>query len=116
MIRSLSWLLKQRLRKYDVLCRYGGEEFLIALPHTSAEQSFAIIDRIRQDFAQIRHPYQDTYFCTSASGGIAAFPAIQSGDALIKAADDALYKAKRSGRNRIEYATAPSSQGALFKA
>lgn len=115
-IRSLSWLLKQRLRKYDVLCRYGGEEFLIVLPHTSAEQSFAIIDRIRQDFAQIRHPYQDTYFCTSASGGIAAFPAIQSGDALIKAADDALYKAKRSGRNRIEYAAAPSSQGALFKA
>ena len=114
-IRSLSWLLKQRLRKHDVLCRYGGEEFLIALPHTNADQTFHIIDRIRQDFAQIRHPYQETYFCTSASGGIAAFPALQTGDALIKAADDALYKAKRGGRNRVEHATPPSCQGALFK-
>lgn len=114
-IRSLSWLLKQRLRKHDILCRYGGEEFLIGLPHTDAEQAFRIIDRIRQDFAQIRHPHHDSYFCTTASGGIAAYPEIQSGDALIKAADDALYKAKRGGRNRIEHATPLASQGALFK-
>jgi len=114
-IRSLSWLLKQRLRKHDILCRYGGEEFLIALPHTNADQAFLIIDRIRQDFAQIRHPYRDRYFCTTASGGVAVYPDIQSGDALIKAADDALYKAKRGGRNRIEHATPPASQGALFK-
>jgi diguanylate cyclase (GGDEF)-like protein len=114
-IRSLSWLLKQRLRKHDILCRYGGEEFLIGLPHTDADQAYLIIDRIRQDFAEIRHPNRDSYFCTSASGGIAAFPEIQSGDALIKAADDALYKAKRGGRNRIEHANPPASQGALFK-
>ena len=115
-IRSLSWLLKQRLRKQDILCRYGGEEFLIGLPHTNAEQAFRIIDRVRQDFAQIRHPYRDTYFCTSASGGIAAFPELQTADALIKTADDALYEAKRSGRNRIELGTRPNNQGALFRA
>jgi len=50
-IRSLSWLLKQRLRKHDIICRYGGEEFLIGLPHTDTEQAFAIMDRIRQDFS-----------------------------------------------------------------
>ena len=115
-IRSLSWLLKQRLRKQDILCRYGGEEFLIGLPHTNADQAFRIMDRVRQDFAQIRHPHQDTYFCTSASGGIASFPGIQTADALIKAADDALYEAKRGGRNRIEITTHPTQQGALFKA
>ena len=115
-IRSLSWLLKQRLRKQDILCRYGGEEFLIGLPHTNADQAFRIMDRVRQDFAQIRHPHQDTYFCTSASGGIASFPDIQTADALIKAADDALYEAKRGGRNRIEITTHPTQQGALFKA
>ncbi len=103
-IRSLSWLLKQRLRKQDILCRYGGEEFLIGLPNTNMEQAFAIMDGIRQDFAQIRHPHRDTCFCTSASGGIAAFPNYQTSDALIKAADDALYTAKRSGRNRIQRA------------
>ena len=100
-IRSLSWLLKQRLRKQNILCRYGGEEFLIALPHVSADQAFAIIDGIRRDFSQIRHPHGDSYFCTSASGGIATFPQYQSSDTLIKAADDALYAAKRNGRDRI---------------
>ncbi|WP_018077451.1 diguanylate cyclase response regulator [Thiobacillus denitrificans] len=98
-IRSLSWLLKQHLRKHDILCRYGGEEFLIGLPHTDAEQAFAVMDRIRQDFAQIRHPYRDTHFL--ASGGIATYPLHQTGDALIKAADEALYQAKHDGRNRI---------------
>ncbi|MBW8306858.1 MAG: diguanylate cyclase, partial [Thiobacillus sp.] len=53
-IRSLSWLLKQRLRKQDIICRYGGEEFLIGLPHTDAEQALSIMDRIRHDFSQIR--------------------------------------------------------------
>ena len=115
-IRSLSWLLKQRLRKQDILCRYGGEEFLIGLPHTNAEQAFRIMDRVRQDFAQIRHPHRDTYFCTSVSGGIAAFPEVQTADALIKTADDALYEAKRSGRNRIELGSRPTNQGALFRA
>lgn len=100
-IRSLSWLLKQRLRKHDVLCRYGGEEFLVALPHADAEQAFAIMDRIRRDFSQIRHPYRDTHFLGSVSGGIATYPLYQTGDALIKAADEALYRAKHGGRNRI---------------
>jgi diguanylate cyclase (GGDEF)-like protein len=100
-IRSLSWLLKQRLRKHDILCRYGGEEFLIGLPHTDAEQAYGIVDRIRRDFAQIRHPYRDTHFLATASGGIATYPLHQTGDALIKAADEALYQAKRGGRNRI---------------
>jgi diguanylate cyclase (GGDEF)-like protein len=101
-IRSLSWLLKQRLRKQDVICRYGGEEFLIGLPHTDAEQAHALIDRIRADFAQIRHPFRDSYFLSTISAGIATYPLFQTGDALIKAADEALYQAKRGGRNRIQ--------------
>lgn len=100
-IRSLSWLLKQRLRKQDILCRYGGEEFLIGLPHTDAEQAYALMDRIREDFSRIRHPFRDSYFLSTASGGIATYPLYATGDALIKAADEALYKAKRGGRNRI---------------
>jgi diguanylate cyclase (GGDEF)-like protein len=100
-IRSLSWLLKQRLRKQDILCRYGGEEFLIGLPHTDAEQAFFLIDRIRQDFAQIRHPCRDSHFLSTLSAGIATYPLYQNGDSLIKAADESLYQAKRDGRNRI---------------
>ena len=100
-IRSLSWLLKQRLRKQDIICRYGGEEFLIGLPHTDAEQGLSIMDRIRHDFSQIRHPVGERHFVATASGGIATYPLYQNGDSLIKAADEALYQAKRDGRNRI---------------
>ncbi len=100
-IRSLAWLLKQRLRKQDLLCRYGGEEFLIGLPHTDARQALAILDRVRQDFAQIRHPYRDGFFHVTCSAGVATYPGCQSTDTLIKAADDALYQAKHNGRNRI---------------
>jgi diguanylate cyclase (GGDEF)-like protein len=103
-IRSLSWLLKQRLRKQDVLCRYGGEEFLIGLPHADGAQALAIMDRIRQDFSQIRHPVGETFFQATASGGIASYPGTSSADALIKAADEALYEAKRAGRNCLRRA------------
>ena len=101
-IRSLSWLLKQRLRKQDVLCRYGGEEFLIGLPHTDSDQAHTLLDRIREDFAQIRHPYRDSYFLSTISAGIATYPLHQTSDGLIKAADKALYQAKRGGRNRVQ--------------
>ena len=100
-IRSLSWLLKQRLRKQDVICRYGGEEFLVGLPHTDADEALAIMNRIRQDFAQIHHPHGNGHFLVTASGGIATYPLYQTGDALIKAADEALYRAKHKGRNCI---------------
>jgi len=103
-IRSLAWLLKQRLRKQNILCRYGGEEFLIGLPNTTQDQAYSIVDTIRHDFSQIRHPHQDSHFCASVSGGIASFPGLRSSDALIKAADDALYAAKKAGRNRIHRA------------
>ena len=84
-----------------MLCRYGGEEFLIALPHADAEQAYGVLERIRQDFSQIRHPHLDTYFFATVSIGIAIYPLLQNGDDLIKGADEALYQAKHGGRNRI---------------
>ncbi len=104
-IRNLAWLLRQRLRKHDILCRYGGEEFLVALPQASAEQAMGILERVRHDFSQIRHPHQDAYFFATLSGGIATFPMLLNGDALVEAADEALYRAKHDGRNRIHLYT-----------
>ncbi|WP_028454231.1 GGDEF domain-containing response regulator [Chitinilyticum litopenaei] len=103
-IRSLAWLLKKRVRHSDILGRYGGEEFLLALPGASLSQGFAVLELLRQDFAAIHHPYADGYFQLSFSCGMAAYPAIESREALIQAADDALYRAKRGGRNRVECA------------
>ncbi|MGL6039967.1 MAG: GGDEF domain-containing protein, partial [Deefgea sp.] len=103
-IRSLAWLLKQRVRQGDILGRYGGEEFLLVLQGASLGEGFTILELIRQDFAAIRHPFGDGHFQLSFSCGMAAYPAIERGDELIEAADQALYRAKRAGRNRIECA------------
>ncbi|MBB5017311.1 diguanylate cyclase (GGDEF)-like protein [Chitinivorax tropicus] len=105
-IRSLAWLLKQRLRKSDIIGRYGGEEFAIGLVGADAEQARQVLDRIRGDFALIEHPYRDARFNITFSAGIAAFPGGDTVADLINAADEALYTSKRAGRNRITIAAA----------
>ena len=100
-IRSIAWLLKQRLRKSDAVGRYGGEEFLVILANADASRAHQLLERIRIDFSQFQHPVQDTAFACTFSGGIAQWVPGQSGQALIKLADEALYQAKRQGRNQI---------------
>lgn len=100
-IRSLAWLLKQRMRKTDLVGRYGGEEFIVILPHSHAEQGLEVLDRIRRDFAQIKYPFKETWFNTTFSAGLSQFPSSASAETLIKDADDALFDAKRRGRNQL---------------
>ncbi|MBK5275132.1 MAG: diguanylate cyclase [Desulfuromonadales bacterium] len=101
----LSRLLQQRLRKTDIIGRYGGEEFAVVLPDTDVATSYRVMDEIRQSFAQLRHEYIDGEFTVTFSCGIAAFPAYADGTALNNMADKALYEAKRKGRNRVVTAT-----------
>lgn len=103
-IRSLAWLLRQRLRKTDIVGRYGGEEFVVGLPGVDADQALVILDRIRTDFACIRHPFRDQHFSVSFSAGAADHTIAGDAEDLINAADEALYHAKREGRNRIHLA------------
>ena len=100
-IRSLAWLLKQRLRKTDLVGRYGGEEFLVIFPGSSAAQGREILDRIRQDFSLIKYAFKDTWFQATFSAGVSHFTFPSSSEALIKAADEALYDAKNGGRNCV---------------
>ncbi|MEW9898113.1 diguanylate cyclase [Chitinivorax sp. PXF-14] len=110
-IRSLAWLLKQRLRKHDIVGRYGGEEFVVGLVGASAEQAAAVINRIRQDFALIEHPYRETRFNITFSAGVADSLAFASVDDLVNAADEALYVSKRGGRNRVSTAAVEEVPG-----
>jgi len=100
-IRSLAWLLKQRLRKTDLVGRYGGEEFLVILPNSDFNQAFEILNRIRIDFSRIRHIFEERGFTSTFSAGVSHFPSTRNAEALINEADQMLYDAKLGGRNCV---------------
>ena len=106
-IRALAWLLKGRLRSSDLIGRYGGEEFLIALHGVSPEQARSVIDRIRRDFAALPHAHPGGALHATFSAGMSSYPMPDTAASLTELADGALLQAKRLGRNRVEIAAVP---------
>jgi len=97
-------MLRDTVRPEDLPARYGGEEFIVIWARTSKDDGVAAAERIRRKVAE--YPYSNRESqplkIVSLSGGVATFPDDgRTGDELIKAADAALYEAKRDGRNRI---------------
>jgi len=92
-------LMQQHTRSGDLVARYGGEEFCILLPGSSADTAEQVAERIRAAFAESRVDAIEARF--SASFGIAEARPGQCQDDLLRFADDALYRAKRSGRNCV---------------
>jgi diguanylate cyclase (GGDEF)-like protein len=105
-IKSLARLLRQRLRKSDIIGRVGGEEFYVVLTGADGSTAKGIMDGVREDFWKIKHQSEQGPFSVSLSCDIASFPAEKTHDALSEAADKALYAAKGSGRNRVVLANA----------
>ncbi|TWI58375.1 diguanylate cyclase (GGDEF)-like protein [Pseudomonas duriflava] len=101
-IKSLALFLKQRLRKTDHIGRYGGEEFAVVLPDTDAQAALRLIEEIRKRFAEIHYPTQSDSLACTFSAGIAQLSPDQDINDLARQADEALYSAKRNGRNRVE--------------
>ena len=101
-IKSLALFLKQRLRKTDHIGRYGGEEFAVVLPDTDAATAAKVLDEIRRRFAEIHYPAQPQDLSCTFSCGIAELRDGLDCNSLSKNADEALYVAKRGGRNRVE--------------
>lgn len=100
-IKSLSRLLQQRLRKTDIIGRYGGEEFAVVLKDTDEQNAFITLDNIRKAFEQIVQHAENGEFSVTVSCGLAAFPRFSSAAELNNAADRALYAAKGGGRNCV---------------
>lgn len=100
-LKSLARMLKQRLRRTDLIGRYGGEEFSIIFPNTTAAEAASVVDKLRESFAHVHHLSSDGFFSVTFSCGIASFPEYKTAVAISNAADKALYQAKEGGRNRI---------------
>ena len=100
-LKSLARLLRQQLRASDVIGRYGGEEFVVLLPETDSAHALSVLERIRELFAQIQHQTVGATFTVTFSAGIASIPPFGDRNAVLEAADAALYGAKQSGRNRV---------------
>jgi diguanylate cyclase (GGDEF)-like protein len=103
-LAELAAVMRSSVRDIDVVCRYGGEEFAILLPETDAEGAFVAAEKVREAVAS--HVFPDggggASQTITVSIGLSTFPR-SAGDreALLRQADDALYVAKRTGRNRV---------------
>jgi diguanylate cyclase (GGDEF)-like protein len=104
-LRQVSTVFGQQLRKVDVVCRYGGEEFAILVPQTSGSNALEVAEKLRRVVAAYRFPGVPVKVTISA--GVAEFPSNgNTRDDLVAAADAALYASKEGGRNRVSAASA----------
>lgn len=99
-LRQVSSMFHQQLRKIDVVCRYGGEEFAILLSQTNQQHSLAVAEKLRRLVESWQFPGVPQSVTISA--GVATFPDHgTTRDELVKSADAGLYAAKQGGRNRV---------------
>jgi two-component system, cell cycle response regulator len=91
-------------RCYDIVARYGGEEFVLVLPGTTLAGGITVAQRLREDVRLISFKPPLELLSITISLGVATFPSaqIEDEDSLIRQADEALYRAKQNGRNRVE--------------
>jgi diguanylate cyclase (GGDEF)-like protein len=101
-LKGISGKIASLIRKTDFLARYGGEEFCCLLPETGLAAAALLAERFRKIIAEMKHEYQGTEITVTISLGVAEMvPELSSPDALLKKADESLYEAKRTGRNRV---------------
>ncbi len=99
-LRQISRLFQQHLRKSDIICRYGGEEFALLLPQTTGEDAMDVAEKLRKTIEA--YPFPGVPRPVSISAGMAAYPEFgKTRDEIVASADAALYHAKQNGRNRI---------------
>jgi diguanylate cyclase (GGDEF)-like protein len=100
-LREVSRMLREGVRETDTVARYGGEEFAIVMPDTHVDGAVFRAERLRKNAEAMKFPGQGPSFRITISIGIAAYSSGTPHN-LIASADQALYEAKRSGRNRVK--------------
>jgi diguanylate cyclase (GGDEF)-like protein len=108
LLRRLAQTCIEQVRQTDVFARIGGEEFALLLPHTGRDDALHLVERLRERVAELRVELHDALLGATVSIGLAtphARPASING--VLREADDALYAAKRQGKNRVVSQIAP---------
>lgn len=115
-LEAVSDYLVRNLRRYDQVCRYGGEEFVLMLPDTSPESAYPVVDRLRRGLAETPiAATEDEVIHMTASFGIAPLAADQDVAESIGHADAAMYQAKRAGRDKVRLWSKPDEGEADVK-
>lgn len=97
-LKKIGQLINNNVREMDMAARYGGEELVVIMPSTTIEQACKTADRMRENISKLKF---DDFSVTVSVGVSQTDSKINSSAQLIKAADEALYKAKSSGKNRV---------------
>jgi two-component system cell cycle response regulator len=103
-LKELARRLKEQVRTIDLCCRIGGEEFLIVIPGTQIQVGFTVAERLRRIIAAVPFDVGASSgpLAITVSIGVAGYESTgDTSEIILKRADDALYKAKKSGRNRV---------------
>ncbi|MCG8618828.1 MAG: GGDEF domain-containing protein [Desulfobacterales bacterium] len=100
-LKEVTLLIKESIRRGDILARYGGEEFIAILPETGREKAMELADRLRMKIAALSIPWNDNEIRVTASFGVAELRPNTDISRLIEDADNMLYKAKVNGRNTV---------------
>ena len=98
-LREITMLVNRTIRQYDLFARWGGEEFMILSPNNDMENARQLAERLRTEIEGFDFTSAHSVTC---SFGVAEFREGDDIDSFTKRADDALYKAKDKGRNRVE--------------
>lgn len=114
-LQEVAQTIRRQCREMDLPTRYGGEEFMLVVPDETAADAASLAERCRQEVAKVCVVVRSQAVKVTASFGVADAAGLSSPEALIKRADEALYRAKREGRNlvRCSSGNAPGATGTL---
>jgi len=101
-LEILAALFKESLRKVDICCRFGGEEFVLCLPDTDQDTAFEVAERVRKQAKKLSFETDKETIHITISMGIASYKQDDSLETVLKRADEALYLAKDSGRDQTQ--------------
>lgn len=100
-LSTVATKIVESIRESDILCRYGGEEFVLLLPETNMDDAIPLLDKLRSEIERCPFRYKETPVSVTLSCGVAQFTRNETLDDVFERADQAMYEAKDAGRNQV---------------